>query len=534
MHNAIKLAVVCAALLPFAAFAGNKANPDAIELAPLPMPVEFKTDIDKPVAFDASTTVVVDCPDAEGAEWLKHHFSEWYGKDAPKVISGKSGLSLPQPSDSILHDLFSELLAPSSKLRASSSEAYAITAGPAGIKIAARTLAGVRWAAYTLRQLAIAKRGTFKTEGRILPTLEISDAPHLAFRAVHLCWFPEVRPQQMERAIRLAALLKFNYAIIEPWGMYASEKHPWWHWPNPTMTKEEVRRLAAIGRDLGITLIPQINAFGHASSSRGCTLKHMVLDLSPEYEPLFEPGGWNWCLTNPETQRVLRELIAEMHEDFGNPPFFHLGCDEAQPPTCPECRKRPYGELVCEHIVGLADFVKSRGARAMIWHDMLLEKGDPRWKGFVHFGSKTTATLADTLSKDVIICDWQYSYGNMKEARGDWPTMGYFKEKGFAVAGCPWMNYNSMKPMADYIAKIGGFGFIETTWHHLRGDDWINMYRYASAAAWGTSVPRTPPMYNTPFGNALRLVGHDMKATDYLDTGHLNYQVPPGWWVDNN
>jgi hypothetical protein len=28
--------------------------------------------------------------------------------------------------------------------------------------------------------------------------------------------------------------------------------------------------------------------------------------------------------------------------------------------------------------------------------------------------------------------------------------------------------------------------------------------------------------------------GHDMKATDYLDTGHLNYQVPPGWWVDNN
>ena len=73
MHNAIKLAAVCAALLPFAAFAGNKANPDAIELAPLPVPVEFKTDIDKPVAFDALTTVVVDCPDAEGAEWLKRH-----------------------------------------------------------------------------------------------------------------------------------------------------------------------------------------------------------------------------------------------------------------------------------------------------------------------------------------------------------------------------------------------------------------------------------------------------------------------------
>ena len=87
MHNAIKLAAVCAALLPFAAFAGNKANPDAIELAPLPVPVQFKADIDKPIAFDASTTVAVDCLDAEGAEWLKRHFSEWYGKDAPKVAS---------------------------------------------------------------------------------------------------------------------------------------------------------------------------------------------------------------------------------------------------------------------------------------------------------------------------------------------------------------------------------------------------------------------------------------------------------------
>ena len=40
-------------------------------------------------------------------------------------------------------------------------------------------------------------------------------------------------------------------------------------------------------------------------------------------------------------------------------------------------------------------------------------------------------------------------------------------------------------------------------------------------------------MYDIAFGNALRLVGHDMKATDYRDTGHLNLQVPPAWWIDN-
>ena len=496
------------------AVAGNEANPDAVELAPLPMPVEFKSDMDSPVAFDATVTVEVDCPDAEAAKWLEEHFAKWYGEQAPQVRRSALG---------------SKLL--------TSPEAYAVSADPSGVKISSRTLAGVRWAAYSLRQLAIAKRGTFKTEGRILPTFSISDRPHLAFRAVHLCWFPEVRPQQMERAIRLAALLKFNYAIIEPWGMYASEKHPWWHWPNPAMTKDEVRRLVAIGRDLGVTLIPQINALGHASSSRSCTLKHMVLDVAPEYEPLFEPGGWNWCLSNPETQRVLRELVVELLDDFGNPPYIHLGCDEAQPPSCPECRKRPYGELVCEHIANLAAFTKEHGARAMIWHDMLIDRDDPRWKGYVKCGSKQTATLADTLPKDIIICDWQYSCGDMKEVRKDWPTMAYFKEKGFPVVGCPWMNYNAMKPMADFLAGIGGFGIIETTWHHLRGGDWVKMYRYGSSAAWGTPVRGkgshgASPQFDTEFANALRMVGCDMKVSNYLDTGHYNNQVPPGWWAD--
>ena len=505
-----KVVLVGAIVAAMAVRAGNAVNPDAVELMPLPPPVEFSSDMDRPVAFDAQTTVTLTCDDAAGVEWLARHFAEWFGKTSPKVVAGATGLALRD-----------------------GEEAYAIAADASGVKIAARTLAGVRWAAYTLRPLAIAKRGTFKTEGRILPTFTVSDAPALGFRCVHLCWISPVTGVQIERAIRLAAMMKFNYVILEPWGMYKPEKNPWWCWPEAQMTKSEVRRMVAIARDLGVTMIPQINAYGHGSSARSCSMKHAVLDLQPEYEPLFEPGGWNWCLTNPETQRVLREIIAEMHEDFGNPPFFHLGCDEAQPPSCPECRKVPYSQLVCKHIAGLVDFVKSRNARAMIWHDMLLDRSDPRWKEFVKHGSAETSKLADILPKDVIICDWQYSYGNMKEVRTEWPTLQYFKDKGFAVATCPWMNYRTMKPMADYVAKIGGFGFIETTWHHLRGQDWVNMYKSASAAAWGTSGIVGTPMFDTNFAALLRFVGHDMKITDPKDTGHLNYQVPPAWWVDN-
>jgi len=492
-------------------FAGNAANRDAIELTPVPLPIELSSDIDHPVPFDAKTTVALDCPDTAGIEWLARHFTEWYGSQAPKVKAGKAALALRD-----------------------GNEAYAIAADASGVRIAARTLAGVRWAAYTLRPLAIAKRGTFKTEGRILPTLSVSDAPLLGFRGVHLCWIPPMTKTQIERAIRLAALMKFNYVILEPWGMYKSERNPWWCWPGAQMTKDEVRRLVAIACDLGVTMIPQVNVFGHATSARGCSKKHAILDLQPEYEPLFEPGGWNWCLTNPETQRVLREIIAELHEDFGNPPFFHLGCDEAQPPSCPECRKEPYAPLVCRHISGLVDFVKTRNARAMIWHDMLLDRGDSRWKDFVRQGNAETAKLADILPKDVIICDWEYSYGNMKEVREDWPTIRYFREKGFDVAACPWMNYRTMDAMAKYVSKVGGFGFIETTWHHLRGYDWLNMYLHAASAAWGAKLPPTTPMFDANFSILLRFVGHDMKVTDPMDTGILNYQIPPSWWIDNN
>ena len=41
------------------------------------------------------------------------------------------------------------------------------------------------------------------------------------------------------------------------------------------------------------------------------------------------------------------------------------------------------------------------------------------------------------------------------------------------------------------------------------------------------------PQYDSEFAIALRLVGHDMKVKDYRDTGHVDYQVPPSWWIDN-
>ena len=42
-----------AVVMSLSAVAGNEANPDAVELAPIPVPVEFTSNMDAPVAFDA-------------------------------------------------------------------------------------------------------------------------------------------------------------------------------------------------------------------------------------------------------------------------------------------------------------------------------------------------------------------------------------------------------------------------------------------------------------------------------------------------
>ena len=58
-------------------------------------------------------------------------------------------------------------------------------------------------------------------------------------------------------------------------------------------------------------------------------------------------------------------------------------------------------------------------------------------------------------------------------------------------------------------------------------------FPYRASAAWGASDQGKTSWGDTHFAKLLRFVGHDMGVSDYLDTGTLNYQIPPTWFVDN-
>ena len=473
----------------------------------IPAVREYVCEPTRRVAIRDGIAVEVSCPDASVPDWVSVKMKAWFGA-APAVAAVAAAGDAP-----------------------SGDEAFALSAKDGVLRIGANTMLGVKWAMMTLRQIAQPARGTFRIEAYEVPEFSILDWPDTAFRALHICAFLEYSPVLIERAIRLAAYYKFNYVILESWGVFRSEKHPWHGWKDGWLTVAECRRLAALASDLGVTLVPFLNVFGHAAAARGITGKHAVLDVSPEYQPLFEPvHGWNWCISNPGACRVIRDLIGELHEAFGRPPYFHLGCDEADPPSCAICCAEGYERRVAAHIESMAAFVRSLGARPMTWHDMLLRKGDPRWKGLEANGSPETVAMLETLPKDVIVCDWYY--GPARED-GQYPSLDHFRAQGFETMTCPWDNIDGIAAQCGF-ARQRGLGVICTTWHHLATYETPRFLSYAAACAWGAHAAegikaadaRSYCTVRFVFSSHWRQVGWDTPGADrYAECGFLSDQV---------
>lgn len=412
------------------------------------------------------------------------------------------------------------------------AEGYLLSVNENRLRIEAGDVAGVRNALNTIRQLAETERGVKYFSEYIVIPCEIKDEPAMSFRGVHICWFPETPVFEIEKQIRLASYFKFNAVVLESWGVFPYESHPEFCWAEKAVPRCEFKRILALGKELGLTMIPQINLFGHASWARGGSGKHTTLDFHPELQSLFEPDGWSWCLTNPETVSVLKDLVCELHEFFGNPPYFHIGFDEAHDAfSCAVCRKSDIEDVIANHIQTFRDLLADRGARAMMWHDMLLTEGDPRWKGYYAFGNPYTKGLLERIPSDMVICDWEYNYpyDEKEQKEPDWCTSRYFKEKGFDVLVCPWLNTEGTLSFGKMADREKLYGYLMTTWHRNHSNDMVFEYLYGAMAAWmGNNCPPIHPRSSTQAAAAMvRQIVWDMQITEYDRTGNCRYQISP-------
>ncbi|HPS52389.1 MAG TPA: glycoside hydrolase family 20 zincin-like fold domain-containing protein [Phycisphaerae bacterium] len=444
------------------------------------------------------TLEISECDDAIRT-MVKERFKSYFGV----AVDVKIGIS----HDKITHDGYKLII-----------EAHYI-------KISAYGGKGVDYALKTLRQLAEPERNDTTFHHYILPECTIEDFPKMDFRGIHLCIFPETPMWVVEKELRLAAYYKFNYAVIEAWGVFPFRSHPEFCWPDKKKDISEFEHLKGVADECGITLIPQFNILGHASGSRCGTAKHAIIDFRPELQPLFEPSGWCFCLSNPAVRGILSDIVLELHDFWGHSPFFHVGCDEADGlAVCSECLKHDVKELVKEHICYFHELMAQRKTRIIMWHDMLLNRQDSRWRDCVAFGNEELATLYNELPRDIVIADWQYDLGQKDNQGMEYPTSVFFKKENFDVVMCPWQEAKGTQNIGAMIENHKLFGLLETTWHTAHAFNFFAMFGPAAMVAWrGADFKQR--LWWLDMAAHIRQIGYDMNVTSYEQTGCAMNQI---------
>ena len=234
------------------------------------------------------------------------------------------------------------------------------------------------------------------------------------------------------------------------------------------LSAAEVKRLVAACADVGVELVPQINAFGHQSwggKSGGLLRAFPEFDERPDIPQ--EAGQEtlycrSWCPLIPEVHDVFLPIVDEMADVCGAKQF-HFGMDEVfliAEEKCPRCNGKDPAELFAGEVTKLHDHLAAAGRTMWMWADRFIDSEEfatGKWEG----AANGTAPSVDMVAKDIVMCDWHY------ERAFDTPQ--YFAAKGFPVLACPWQKQDvaldELAIMRDLRKETDlALGMLQTTW----------------------------------------------------------------------
>ena len=439
-----------------------------------PTPVSFCEDESSRFVFGASLRAAVSGLDAAEIERMMYLWKRFScDASALTVVPGAGGCSFAAgPAEISLKE----------------GDSYALKADPSGICIKAVDSKSLMDGITTLIQLIVPVRLEEGREEFYISSSEIHDSPSMPFRAVHFCVFPESKLYNIEKSIHLAGLLKMTHVILEFWGTYRYECRPELAWEGHSYTRAEIKPLIDLAHSYGMEVIPMSNQFGHATQSRGGMGRHVVLNNNQRLSRLFEPDGWTWCLSNPDTYKLLADIREELYDLCGEGKYFHAGFDESYSfATCDLCRKKVPHELLADFINRMTEDICSHGRRPILWHDMFIRRSDFGEGSIVANGGyyKNTAEALDLLDKRIVMADWQYGYQKNFN-----PTTKVFMDKGFDTVICPWDNRENIRSCCADAKRLGAMGVILTTWDHL--PNWMRDASFAASCAWNKGYENPP------------------------------------------
>lgn len=292
-------------------------------------------------------------------------------------------------------------------------------------------------------------------ENREICFKRVEDSPNKPIRGMHLYLPPRDKIDTFKRLMDVLALLKMNTIILEVGAGMQYERRPeintTWekfcrdvdnfpgiggsralqgsdiYWKDSVHTelaggsflsKDEVRGLVQYAKDLGIEVIPEIQALSH---SYYLTLPYrQIAEVEEDHYPD------TYCPLKEESYEIYFDVAEEVLEVF-EPSIVSVGHDEIRIlGQCPKCREKNGAELLLHDLNKLHDFYSARGIRMAMWGESLqcftTYAGAVRGAGFDvinkyghHYTMPPMHQAIESVPKDILMLDWYYKLSKETE-----------------------------------------------------------------------------------------------------------------------
>lgn len=272
-------------------------------------------------------------------------------------------------------------------------DAYKLDLSPAAIRVSACDKDGLRFGLQTLLRLC---------EVRSLPigTAAMQAKAHCRGIKVYL---PEPVPRfidEWKHMIDIAARYHINTIMIELGGALEYKSHPeinegWLEYsafmneyPGKTneirhqfnfeknsihtangrgkvLTQKQMKDLIDYCREQGMELIPEMPTLSHCD---------YLLTRHPELaERTDDPYPDTCCPAKDGYYKLIFDLFDEVIDLF-QPRIINIGHDEYYSiGLCPACRKKSAPQIFADDITRIADYLRNKGVKTMIWGEKLLD-----------------------------------------------------------------------------------------------------------------------------------------------------------------
>jgi hypothetical protein len=365
-------------------------------------------------------------------------------------------------------------------------EGYVVVSRDRVVTVIGATGAGVFYGAQTVKQLVARDGGS-----DALWQGTVRDWPAMKYRGIDDDLargpFPTLAFQKHQLEVFAAHKVNLYSPYFEHTLQYSGE--PLAAPPGSSLTRAEAQELAAYGKALHVTVVPEQEAFGHL---------HHVLQYE-KYSDLAEtPHGHVIAPGQAGTLPLIKSWFTQISEDFPSP-FLHIGADETfelgTGRTKADVEKRGLGPVYADFLTQIHTTLAPLNKRLLFWGDLVWS--DPE--------------SVKKLPKDMIAIPWIYWHQDNYDH-----NIVPFKEAGIETWVAPgdanWkVVYPIGKTALDNIAgfvesgqRLGSTGELLTVWNDdgegLFNQDWFGVL-FGAAAAW-QPAKIDPAPYQAAFGRA--------------------------------